>query len=95
MATLADRQLHRDMANLLTDLAERIRSGQVPRWAIETVVPSIQMVAHVIQGVRKPEASSVQPCPACDGFGYLPPMIEPGPTRQDCPRCQGARMVQA
>lgn len=45
----ADADLRYETAALLQDLADRIRAGQVRRWQIETVLPSLRMCAHVLR----------------------------------------------
>lgn len=45
----ADADLRFETAALLQDLADRIRAGQVRRWQIETVLPSLRMVAAVLR----------------------------------------------
>lgn len=45
----ADADLRHETATLLQDLADRIRAGQVRRWQIETVLPSLRMCAAVLK----------------------------------------------
>ena len=44
----ADADLRHDIAHLLTTMADAVRTGQVRRWQIETILPSLRMIAHVM-----------------------------------------------
>jgi hypothetical protein len=44
----AESDLRHDTARLLMAMADAVQSGAVRRWQIETVLPSLRMVAHVM-----------------------------------------------
>lgn len=53
----SDADLRFETAALLQDLADRVRAGQVRRWQIETVLPSLRMVAHILKEPEVKRAS--------------------------------------
>ena len=44
----AESDLRHDTARLLMAMADAVQSGAVRRWQIETVLPSLRMIAHVM-----------------------------------------------
>lgn len=47
--TRADADLRYDTATMLQDMADRVRAGQVRRWQLVTVLPSLRMIQAVLK----------------------------------------------